>query len=102
MKTSIDLPDDLYRQVKAKSALEGKTVREVATALFAAYASGGGIPAAAVEGEIAAYTAQTERAARLRRVLEREIWPTVPAEVTGTRLSKAEEEAILGYGESGA
>lgn len=40
MKTSIDLPDDLYRQVKAKSALEGKTVREVATALFAAYATG--------------------------------------------------------------
>lgn len=40
MKTSLDLPDDLYRQVKARSALEGRTVREVATALFAAWVSG--------------------------------------------------------------
>lgn len=32
MKTSIDLPDDLYRRVKSKSALEGLAVREVATA----------------------------------------------------------------------
>ena len=38
MKTSLDLPDDLYRRVKSKSALEGKSVREVATALFTAYA----------------------------------------------------------------
>ena len=44
MKTSIDLPDELYRQVKAKRALEGKTVREVATTLFAAYAAGGVSP----------------------------------------------------------
>jgi non-ribosomal peptide synthetase component F len=40
MKTSLDLPDDLYRQVKARSALEGRTVREVATALFAAWVAG--------------------------------------------------------------
>ena len=46
MKTSIDLPDELYRQVKAKSALEGKTVREVATSLFAAYAAGETAPRA--------------------------------------------------------
>ncbi len=38
MKTSLDLPDDLYRRVKSKSALEGKSVREVAQALFTAYA----------------------------------------------------------------
>ncbi len=35
MKTSIDLPDDLYRQVKARSALEGRAVRQVATELLA-------------------------------------------------------------------
>lgn len=40
MKTSLDLPDDLYRQLKARSALEGRTVREVATALFAAWVDG--------------------------------------------------------------
>jgi len=40
MKTSLDLPDELYRQVKARSALEGRTVREVATALFSAWVAG--------------------------------------------------------------
>jgi len=40
MKTSIDLPDDLYRRVKSKSALEGLPVREVATALFSAWVDG--------------------------------------------------------------
>jgi len=34
MKATMDIPDDLYRQVKAKSALEGVTVREVAVAFF--------------------------------------------------------------------
>lgn len=41
-------------------------------------------------------------AERLLRLLEREIWPTIPASVRGTRLSKAEEEQILGYGPHGA
>ncbi len=40
MKTSLDLPDELYRKVKSKSALEGLAVREVATALFAAWVDG--------------------------------------------------------------
>ena len=40
MKTSIDLPDELYRRVKSKSALQGKAVREVATALFTAWVDG--------------------------------------------------------------
>ncbi len=40
MKTSLDLPDDLYRRVKSKSALEGRAVREVATALFTAWVEG--------------------------------------------------------------
>ena len=34
MKATIEIPDELYRQVKAKSALEGKAVREVAINLF--------------------------------------------------------------------
>lgn len=37
MKATIDVPDDLYRQVKAKSALEGRAVREVAIELFRGY-----------------------------------------------------------------
>ena len=34
MKATIEIPDELYRKVKAKSALEGRPVREVAIALF--------------------------------------------------------------------
>ena len=37
MKVTEDVPDDVYRQVKAKSALEGWSVREVATTLFQAW-----------------------------------------------------------------
>ncbi|MGH7824917.1 MAG: type II toxin-antitoxin system VapB family antitoxin [Candidatus Binatia bacterium] len=41
------------------------------------------------------------RSTRLKGFLEREFWPVVPQEELGRRLSRAEEEAILGYGESG-
>lgn len=34
MKTTIDIPDDIYRRVKSRSALEGRAVREVAITLF--------------------------------------------------------------------
>lgn len=37
MKATVDIPDELYRQVKAKSALEGRPVREVAVELFQSY-----------------------------------------------------------------
>jgi hypothetical protein len=34
MKATIDLPDDLYRRVKARTAVEGRRIREVAADLF--------------------------------------------------------------------
>lgn len=37
MKVTADISDDLYRQVKAKAALEGRAVREVTEALYRAY-----------------------------------------------------------------
>jgi hypothetical protein len=37
MKITTDLPEELYRQVKAKAALEGRAVREVTEALYRAY-----------------------------------------------------------------
>lgn len=40
MKATIDLPEDLYRQVKAKSALEGRSIRGVTAELLAAYVRG--------------------------------------------------------------
>ena len=39
---------------------------------------------------------------RLTMLLKEEIWPQIPANLLGTKLSKAEEEAILGYGEAAA
>lgn len=67
MKTSIDLPDELYRQVKARSALEGKTVREVATSLFAAYAAGETSGAADERAPSGAVVSDAERRARWLR-----------------------------------
>lgn len=43
-----------------------------------------------------------DRTARLRRFLEEEVWPVVPPEERGRRLSREEEDAILGFGEDGA
>ena len=34
MKATMDIPDDLYRRVKAKSAMRGQAVREVVVGLF--------------------------------------------------------------------
>lgn len=34
MKATIDIPDDLYRRVKARSALLGRSVREVSIELY--------------------------------------------------------------------
>ena len=49
MKATIDIPDDLYRRVKAKSAMEGLAVREVAVALFSTWI--GAAPSAEVHGQ---------------------------------------------------
>ncbi|HEY4572626.1 MAG TPA: type II toxin-antitoxin system VapB family antitoxin [Thermoanaerobaculia bacterium] len=42
-----------------------------------------------------------DRVARLRRFLEEEVWPQIPADLRGKRLSKQEEGEILGYGPDG-
>ncbi len=40
MKATIDLPADLYRQVKARAALEGRAVREVTIELYGWWLAG--------------------------------------------------------------
>jgi len=42
-----------------------------------------------------------DTAARLWRVMEREIWPTVPASIIGQPVSRAAQDAVLGYGSDG-
>lgn len=45
--------------------------------------------------------ADGDRASRLKRFLETEVWPAIPAGEAGRRLSREEEERILGYGPEG-
>ncbi|MFW5782891.1 MAG: type II toxin-antitoxin system VapB family antitoxin [bacterium] len=45
--------------------------------------------------------ADGDRKARLRRFLDSEAWPSVPSDVLGVRISREEEEQILGYGREG-
>jgi antitoxin VapB len=42
------------------------------------------------------------RGYRLRRFLGREVWPVIPRKERGRRLTRTQEEAILGYGRNGA
>ena len=47
------------------------------------------------------YRAQSDPGARFWRVMEREIWPSIPAQALGVPMTKVEEEAILGFGPDG-
>lgn len=77
MKTSLDLPDDLYRRVKSKSALQGRAVREVATALFTAWVDGR-VPA--VESDMTAGVAEAGESNPRQQWLAR--WRELATKVT--------------------
>ena len=42
-----------------------------------------------------------ERRARVLRFLDKKVWPKLPAGERGRRLTRAEEDEILGYGPAG-
>ena len=42
-----------------------------------------------------------DRARRLQRFLESEVWPRVPADEVGRRLPRVAEDGLLGYGPEG-
>jgi antitoxin VapB len=42
-----------------------------------------------------------QRRARVLRLLEKKVWPTLPAGERGRRLTRAEEDEILGFGADG-
>lgn len=42
-----------------------------------------------------------DRRAELTRFLEQEVWPHVPKRVLGRRVSRGEQDRILGYGPAG-
>ena len=45
---------------------------------------------------------RARRRARTLAFLRTQVWPTVPKDQRGKRLSRKEEEEILGYGPEGA
>ncbi len=42
-----------------------------------------------------------DRRARVIKFLERKVWPTIPKDQLGRRLTREEEDGILGYGPAG-
>lgn len=48
MKATFDLPERLYREVKARTAQEGLTVREVVVSLFEQWLDEGKAPGASI------------------------------------------------------
>ena len=42
-----------------------------------------------------------DRRARVLRFLEKKVWPSLPKDQVGRRLSRADEDDILGYGPGG-
>ena len=50
---------------------------------------------------LAYHRAARDRAGRLRRFLETEVWPNVPPAELGRKLPREEEEEVLGYGPNG-
>lgn len=66
MKATIDVPDELYRKVKAKSALLGKPVREVTVDLYERWLAGElpAGPAEAPEAWLRGWLAEADAAVR--------------------------------------
>jgi antitoxin VapB len=53
------------------------------------------------KARLAYRVADGDRLVRLRRFLGTEVWPTIPPKELGRRLSREEEEHVLGYGPEG-
>ena len=58
-------------------------------------------PAIAGAGQQLPGRSTAERRQRILRLLERRIWPALPARERGRRLTRAEEDEILGLGPRG-
>ena len=66
MKATLEIPDELYREVKAKSALRGQTVRAVTIMLYDGWLRGGFGDSVAVHlGDISGDTRGSGRAPAL-------------------------------------
>ena len=53
------------------------------------------------KSRLALRVVRLDRRGDFLKVLERDIWPRIPARLLGRRLSRKEEDKILGYGPRG-
>ena len=67
MKTTMEIPDELYRKLKARSAARGMTVREVVVGLVQEWLKGS---TKGNTGDMEQETAEQDKTAELRRWLD--------------------------------
>jgi antitoxin VapB len=53
------------------------------------------------KARLAFQVVRRDRRGELVRVLERDIWPKIPRRLLGRRLTRRQQDAILGYGPAG-
>jgi antitoxin VapB len=53
------------------------------------------------KGRLSSHVVETDGVSKLLQFLERDVWPRVPKNVLGRKLSKKQREDILGYGSRG-
>jgi Arc/MetJ-type ribon-helix-helix transcriptional regulator len=114
-KTTVYLPDELKAELAKAAAAAGRSEAELIRegVRLAVESAAGAAPGGAAErvgdllAEPRAFAREggerrtTTRGRELDRLLADEIWPQVPADVLGKPVSRAEREAILGYGPEG-
>ena len=101
MKATVDIPDALYRRVKAKSAMRGQPVREIVVSLFQGWLEApeeapAGQPAGTAAGPVPAWFGAARNYARqvkqhnlaaIRRSIRIGRTRLDPSAVTGKRIS---------------
>lgn len=85
MKATIDVPDTLYRRVKARAALEGRSIRDVSVALFEVWLA----EAQTVPGGVDDAERPTAAAAWLRR------WDALGARIDASAVDGQSTREIL-------
>ena len=87
MKATIDIPDELYRRVKARSALEGRRVRDVTIELYQRWLERPVGPAEGDDGSAERWLADWFR-------LSDELFRAAPSGPTATEVLAADRDRL--------
>ncbi|MEI6654473.1 MAG: hypothetical protein WCP45_06870 [Verrucomicrobiota bacterium] len=91
MKATLDIPDDLYRRVKARSAMEGRPLRSVAVQLFQKWLDGS--PPSEVAPMASELTAAELAAAPWLAITQRYVKPGISHDMEAIRAAIAKGSA---------